>query len=94
MKKIILLSAVLLLTACATPVPVQAPRVLDFPASLLTDCEQGEFLDPKKQLSENLKTMIDNNTKWAECRLSKKILIDSIKIRQEITDKTGGQQKK
>jgi hypothetical protein len=87
MKKIILLLSAVLLTACATPVPVQAPRVLDFPDSLLTECEQGEFLDPKKQLSENLKTMIDNNTKWAECRLSKKILIDSIKLRQELTEK-------
>jgi hypothetical protein len=93
MKAFILLPVVALLTGCATPVAVQAPRVLDFPASLLADCEQGEFLDPQKQLSENLKTMVDNNTKWAECRISKKILIDSIKMRQEITNQSAGQKK-
>ena len=77
---------VLALAGCASkPVAVEAPRVLEFPASLLGDCEDGIFLSPDKALSENLKTMIDNNVKWAECRLSKRILVDSIKMRQEAT---------
>lgn len=79
-----LLLSLALLTGCATSVPVKPPMVLDFPDSLMTECEEGAFLQPEKPLSENLKTMIDNNVKWAECRLSKRILIDSIKMRKEV----------
>lgn len=82
-----LLLTLALLTGCSTPVAVEAPKVLDFPASLMADCEEGVFISPDKALSENLKIMIDNNTKWAECRLSKRILIESIKMRQEAISK-------
>ena len=85
MKYLLLLSVAFIAGCASKPVAVEAPKVLEFPASLMTDCQEGVFLQPDKPLSDNLKIMIDNNVKWAECRLSKRILIDSIKMRQEVT---------
>ena len=75
-----------LLTGCASnPVAVESAKTLDFPATLMTECESGVFISPDSVLSENLKTMVDNNIKWAECRLAHRVLIESIKMRQEVT---------
>jgi hypothetical protein len=83
MKKIGLFLLPLFLYGCSTIVPVSSPIVLDFPESLLQECETGQMLDETNNLSENLKTIVQNNVKWAECRMSKRILIESIRMRQE-----------
>ncbi len=84
MKNLLIILSLVTLGGCASkPVAVNSPKVLEFPASLLVDCEEGVDISQDKVLSENLKIMIDNNVKWAECRLSKRILVESIKMRQE-----------
>lgn len=87
MKKLLLVSA--LLAGCSsTPIAVKTSNPYDFPASLLEDCKEPEFINPEMKLSENLKTMIDNNTKSTECRVLKKALSELIQKRKEIFDES------
>ena len=88
MKKLSLLSIILLAGCSSTPVAVKLANPYDFPASLLADCRDPEFINPEAKLSENLKTMIDNNTKSTECRVMKKALSELIQKRKEIFDET------
>ena len=86
--KLALLVAVLL-TGCATKsVPVKVDNPYDFPQSLLEECKDPEFINPEAKLSDNLKTMIENNTKSTECRVTKRALNELIQKRKEIFDKS------
>lgn len=86
MKKYLLLTT-LLLTGCAsTPVAVKLNNPYEFPPSLLEDCKDPQFINPELKLSENLKIMIENNTKFTECRVTKKALTELIQKRKEIFD--------
>lgn len=79
----------LLVAGCSsTPVVVKSNNPYDFPESLMSDCKDPEFINPEAKLSENLKTMIDNNTKSTECRVMKKALSEMIQKRKEIFDQS------
>lgn len=85
MKKLLILT--LLLAGCSsTPVAVKFSNPYDFPQSLLQDCKDPEFISPEAKLSDNLKIMIDNNTKSTECRVTKKALTELLQKRKEIFD--------
>ena len=85
-----LLLPLLLLVGCSsTPVAVKFNNPYEFPASLIEDCKDPEFINPEAKLSENIKTMIENNTKSTECRVTKKALTELIQKRKEIFDSTG-----
>ena len=77
----------LLLAGCSTTVPVKISNPYDFPQSLLEECKEPEFINPESKLSENLKIMIENNTKSTECRVTKRALNEMIQQRKEIFDK-------
>jgi hypothetical protein len=88
MKKLAILSIVLLMTGCATtPVAVKMNNPYDFPPALLEDCKDPEMLIPDAKLSDNVKKMVDNNVKAAECRITKRALTEMILKRKEIFDK-------
>lgn len=84
----ILLSLLLLAGCSSTPVAVKTSNPYDFPDSLMSDCKDPEFINPEAKLSENLKTMIDNNTKSTECRVMKKALSELIQKRKELFDQS------
>lgn len=87
--KIISLIPIIILAGCSsTPVAVKINNPYDFPASLMEDCREPEFISPEAKLSENLKVMIDNNTKSTECRVLKKALSELIQKRKEIFDQS------
>lgn len=77
----------ILLTGCSTVVPVTMSNPYDFPKSLMEECQEPEILNPESKLSENLKVIIENNTKSTECRITKKALHELIQQRKEIYEK-------
>lgn len=85
--KLILL-ATLLLAGCSTTVPVKMQNPFDIPPSLMQDCRDPEMLNPEAKFSENVKIMIDNNTKATECRVAKRALNELIQQRKDIFDKS------
>lgn len=88
MTKLSLLSILLLVGCSSTPVAVKMNNPYDFPASLMEDCKNPEFINPDMKLSDNLKIMIENNTKSTECRVTKKALSELIQKRKEIFDES------
>lgn len=86
--KIALLAVVFLAGCSTTSVPVRLDNPYDFPQSLLEECKDPEFINPDNKLSENLKIMIENNTKSTECRVAKRALNELVQKRKEIFDKS------
>lgn len=87
--KLLSILTVLLLVGCASKsVPVTVHNPYEFPQSLLEDCKDPEFINPEGKLSDNLKVMIDNNTKSTECRVTKRALNEMIQQRKEIFNKS------
>jgi len=86
MKKLSLLSILLLVGCSSTPVSVKMHNPYDFPQSLLEDCKDPELINPESKLSDVLKTMIENNTKSTECRVMKKALSELVQKRKEMYD--------
>lgn len=84
MKKLSLIAVLLLVGCSSTPVAVKQHNPYDFPQSLLEDCKDPEFISPEAKLSDNLKIMIENNTKSTECRVTKRALTEMIQKRKEI----------
>jgi len=87
MKKLSLICVLFLAGCSSTPIAVNIHNPYDFPQSLLEDCKDPEFINPESKLSENLKIMIENNTKSTECRVTKRALTELINKRKEIFDK-------
>lgn len=79
---------VLMLTGCSTMIPVEMKNPYDFPKSLLEDCKEPELINPDIKFSEMLKIIVENNTRFAECRITKKALGEMIQQRKEIFDKS------
>lgn len=86
MKPLLLLT--LILAGCSTAVPVTVHNPYEIPQSLMQDCRDPEMLNPEAKFSDNVKIMIDNNTKATECRVAKRALNELIQQRKEIFDKT------
>lgn len=85
----ILLPLLLLAGCSSTPVAVKLSNPYDFPPSLMEECKDPEFISPEAKLSDNLKIMIENNTKSTECRITKKAITELIQKRKQIFDETG-----
>ena len=80
--------AVLLLTGCSTTqVPVKINNPYVFPASLVEECKEPEFINPEAKLSDTVKIIVENNTKFTECRVTKRSLVELIQQRKEIFDR-------
>lgn len=88
MKKLSLICVLMLVGCSSTPIAVKMNNPYDFPQSLLEDCKEPELINSESKLSENLKIMVENNTKFTECRVTKKALIESIQSRKQIFDKS------
>lgn len=86
MKPILLVP--ILLVGCSTAVPVTTHNPYDIPHSLMQDCKDPEMLNPEAKFSDNVKIMIDNNTKATECRVAKRALNELIQQRKDIFDKS------
>jgi hypothetical protein len=85
--KLALLLSLFLVGCSTTEVPVTIDNPYNFPASLLEDCKEPEFINPEAKLSDNIKTMIANNTKSTECRITKRALTEMIQQREMLFDK-------
>jgi hypothetical protein len=86
--KLLLILSILAFAGCSTTVPVTTNNPYEFAPSLLEECKDPEFINPEGKLSDNVKIMIDNNTKATECRVAKKALNETIQMRREIYQKT------
>lgn len=85
MKKLALLS-VFLLTGCATPVPVtmKFPAV---PAELKMACpDLDKVPEDTAQLSEMMKVVVNNYSKYHECRLKADAWIEWYDKQKQISD--------
>ena len=85
MKKLVVFAA-LLLTGCATAVPV-GMKFPDAPPSLLTKCEDLEQVKPtEEQLSELMKVVTKNYGSFYECKVKVDAWIEWYKKQKEISD--------
>lgn len=82
--KLILALTVIALAGCTTAVPVVASNPYEFAPSLLEECKDPEFINSESKLSDTIKIMIENNTRFTECRVAKKALNEIIQMRREI----------
>ena len=93
MKKLILLPLIIVLSGCATKVPV-AMKFPAAPESLLITCKDLEQVKPnEEQLSEMLKTVVTNYGQYHECRAKVEAWIDWYKGQKEIHDSVTGKGK-
>ena len=86
MNKVLVIVPLLLLAGCATPVPVGV-KFPPAPEYLLTNCEDLDKVKPdEQQLSEMMKVVTANYSKYHECRLKVESWIEWYKKQKEITD--------
>lgn len=68
MRKLLLLASVVVLTGCATSVPV-VPKFPEVPAQLLEACPDLKTVDPKNdKLSTIVDTVADNYQEYYGCK--------------------------
>ena len=90
MKKFILIPLFVLLSGCATKVPV-AMKFPAAPESLLISCKDLEQVKPnEEQLSEMLKVVVKNYGQYHECRAKVEAWIDWYKSQKEIHESVTG----
>jgi hypothetical protein len=85
MKYLVLL---LLVTGCATPVPVTV-KFPEVPERLLVRCPQLEKLGNEAKLSDLSKTVTINYTTYYECAVKHDAFVEWYKIQKDIFDKAG-----
>ncbi len=86
MKKLILISMLFMLSACATKVPV-AMKFPAAPESLLISCEDLKSIkEDEEQLSEMLKVVVENYGQYHECRAKVDAWIEWYKQQKKISD--------
>ncbi len=86
MKNKIILLSLILLSGCATSVPV-AMKFPGAPEQLLTTCAELEKIPPtEEQLSELAKVVTKNYSHYHECRAKVDAWIDWYKKQKEIHD--------
>lgn len=86
MKKIVLLLAILLLTACQS-VPV-VPKWPDVPEDLKTTCPDLKGVDPQNdKLSALLDTVVDNYHQYYDCKAKVDDWIEWYKGQKDIYEK-------
>lgn len=90
MKKTIIILCAVLLSGCATKVPV-AMKFPAAPPSLLISCEDLETVPPtEEQLSEMLKVVVANYGRYHECRAKLDAWIDWYNQQKKITESVTG----
>lgn len=68
MKKLLLVCAVVMLTGCATSVPVKM-KFPEVPKELLETCQDLSTVDPtSKKLSDVVSSVTDNYEKYYDCK--------------------------
>jgi hypothetical protein len=93
MKKLILIPLLVILSGCATKVPV-AMKFPAVPESLLITCKDLEQVKTnEEQLSEMLKVVVTNYGQYHECRAKVEAWIDWYKNQKEIHDSVTGKGK-
>ena len=93
MKNLALIFLLLILSGCATKVPV-AMKFPAAPESLLITCKDLEQVKPnEEQLSEMLKVVVTNYGQYHECRAKVEAWIDWYKSQKEIHDSVTGKGK-
>ena len=86
MKQLFLISLIVLLSGCATKVPV-AMKFPAAPESLLITCKDLEQAKPnEEQLSEVLKVVVKNYGQYHECSANVEAWIDWYNQQKKITD--------
>lgn len=86
MKKIILIAALLSLTGCATKVPV-AMKFPAAPEGLLITCAELEKIPAtEEQLSKVATTIVENYSRYHECRAKVDAWIDWYNQQKKISD--------
>lgn len=83
MKKLFLISTVIILTGCATAVPVKQ-KFPEAPADMFDACPDLTLTPPTQKLSDVLKVVTDNYSKYHECQLSVDSWIKWYKVQREI----------
>ena len=80
----IFIIAIMLLTACATPVARHFPEA---PAEIKTTCADLEQVDPKTDhLSDVVRVVTDNYTRYHECRVKTDAWIEWYNTQKSIFD--------
>jgi hypothetical protein len=86
MKKLILIPMLLVLSACATKVPV-AMKFPAAPESLLISCEDLKSIEKdEEQLSEMLKVVVENYGQYHVCRAKVDAWIEWYEQQKKISD--------
>jgi hypothetical protein len=90
MNKLFLIPFLIVLSGCATKVPV-AMKFPAAPESLLITCKNLEQVKPnEEQLSEMLKVVVTNYGQYHECRAKVEAWIEWYKSQKEIHDSVTG----
>ncbi len=90
MNKLFLIPLLIVLSGCATKVPV-AMKFPVAPESLLITCKDLEQVKPnEEQLSEMLKVVVNNYSQYHECRSKVEAWIEWYKSQKEIHDSVTG----
>jgi hypothetical protein len=90
MKTLILIPLIVLLSGCATKVPV-AMKFPVAPETLLISCKDLEQVKPnEEQLSEMLKVVVTNYGQYHECRAKVDLWIEWYKSQKDIHDSVTG----
>jgi hypothetical protein len=76
-------SLVVVLTGCATVVPVTA-KFPDVPAQLMVKCPQLKQLDDAPKLSDVSKTITENYTTYYECAVKNDAWIEWYQVQKQI----------
>ncbi len=90
MNKLVLIPLLIVLSGCATKVPV-AMKFPVAPESLLITCKDLEQVKPnEEQLSEMLKVVVNNYSQYHECRSKVEAWMEWYKSQKEIHDSVTG----
>lgn len=90
MKNLILIPLLVILSGCATKVPI-AMKFPAAPESLLITCKDLEQVKTdEEQLSEVLKVVVTNYSQYHECRAKVDLWIEWYQSQKEIHDSVTG----
>ena len=83
--RLLLVAAVVLLTACSTVTPVQR-KFPEVPAELKEACPDLKQTNPTDKLSDVLKVVVDNYGQYHECRIKTDAWIEWYNSQKQIFD--------
>jgi hypothetical protein len=81
--KLLMLVPILLLSACATSVPVTA-KFPEVPKELLNSCPDLKQTEPTKKLSDVAKVVVENYGQYYECKVKSETWIEWYNSQKQI----------